>query len=189
MVGRRGRERFASSPTSYVLPSTSSSSWERLARLTGELASRADDTFMQEALAFARIAFSEGEVPIGAVVVRDGRLLGRGRNRREALADPTHHAEIEALREAASAVGTWRLEGATLYATLEPCAMCAGAAVNARIARIVFGCTDPKAGYCGTLGNVAQDERLNHRCEVSGGVLAEESAQLLRMFFQARRGR
>ena len=111
---------------------------------------------MREALAFARIAYAEQEVPIGAVVVRDGRMVGRGRNRRERLADPTHHAEIEAIREAAGTAGTWRLDGATLYATVEPCPMCAGAAVNARIARIVFGCADPKAGYCGTLGNVPE---------------------------------
>jgi tRNA(adenine34) deaminase len=147
----------------------------------------ADERFMGEALAFARIAFAEREVPIGAVVVRDGRMIGRGRNRREALHDPTHHAEMEAIREAASALGTWRLEGATLYATLEPCAMCAGAAVNARIQRIVFGCTDPKAGYCGTLGNVAQDARLNHRCEVEGGVLADQCADLLQLFFRGLR--
>jgi len=142
---------------------------------------------MSEALAFARIAFGEREVPVGAVVVREGRMIGRGRNRREALADPTLHAEIEALREAARAAGNWRLEGATLYATVEPCAMCAGAAVNARIARIVFGCADPKAGYCGTLGNIPQDPRLNHRCAVEGGLLADQSAELLRLFFQARR--
>jgi tRNA(adenine34) deaminase len=146
-----------------------------------------DERFMREALAFAKIAFSEREVPVGAVVVREGRMIGRGRNRREALSDPTHHAEIEALREAAEALKTWRLEGATLYATVEPCPMCAGAAVNARIARIVFGCPDPKAGYCGTLGNIPQDPRLNHRCSVEGGVLASESAELLKMFFQARR--
>jgi len=142
---------------------------------------------MDEALAFARIAFGEQEVPVGAVVVLDGRMIGRGRNRREALADPTHHAEIEALREASQALGTWRLEGATLYATVEPCAMCAGAAVNARIARIVYGCADPKAGYCGTLGNIPADERLNHRARVEGGLRAEESGELLRLFFQARR--
>ncbi len=148
----------------------------------------ADDAhFMKEALAFAKIAFGEQEVPVGAVVVREGKMIGRGRNRREALADPTLHAEVGAIREAAKAAGTWRLDGATLYATVEPCAMCAGAAVNARIARIVFGCADPKAGYCGTLGNIPQDPRLNHRCAVEGGVLAEESAELLRLFFQARR--
>jgi tRNA(adenine34) deaminase len=149
--------------------------------------SRDDERFMKEALAFARIAFSEQEVPVGAILVRDGRMLGRGRNRREALHDPTHHAEIEALREAAAAAGTWRLEGATLYATLEPCPMCAGAAVNARLARIVFGCVDPKAGYCGTLGSIPRDERLNHRCAVAGGLLADESAELLGLFFRARR--
>jgi tRNA(adenine34) deaminase len=148
-----------------------------------------DQLYMREALAFARIAFAEQEVPAGAVVVRGGRLLGRGRNRREALQDPTHHAEIEALREAARAAGTWRLDGATLYATLEPCPMCAGAAVNARLARVVFGCADPKAGYCGTLANVPQDERLNHRCEVAGGLLADEASELLKLFFRARRGR
>jgi tRNA(adenine34) deaminase len=153
------------------------------------MAFSADDVhFMKEALAFARIAFSEQEVPIGAVVVREGKLVGRGRNRREHLADPTHHAEIEAIREASQARGTWRLEGATLYATVEPCPMCAGAAVNARIARIVYGCPDPKAGYCGTLGDIPRDPRLNHRCEVEGGLLAEESAELLQMFFRARRG-
>ncbi len=142
---------------------------------------------MQEALAFARIAFSEQEVPVGAVVVREGRMIGRGRNRREALADPTHHAEIEAIREAARSAGNWRLEGATLYATVEPCPMCAGAAVNARIARVVFGCADGKAGYCGSLGNILQDSRLNHRCTVEGGLLAEESAELLQLFFRAKR--
>jgi len=147
-----------------------------------------DATFFREALAFARIAYAEREVPIGAVVVRDGRIVGRGRNQREARADPTAHAEIEALREAGQAAGTWHLDGATLYATLEPCAMCAGAAVNARIARIVYGCPDPKAGYCGTLGNIPQDPRLNHRCEVVGGLLAEESAALLQQFFRAKRG-
>jgi tRNA(adenine34) deaminase len=149
----------------------------------------ADEAFMREALAFARIAYAEQEVPIGAVVVAGGRIVGRGRNRRERLADPTHHAEIEAIREAAAALGTWRLEGADLYATVEPCPMCAGAAVNARIRRIVFGCTDPKAGYCGTLGDIPGDERLNHRPLVEGGLLADESAELLKQFFQARRSR
>jgi tRNA(adenine34) deaminase len=146
-----------------------------------------DRHFMKEALAFARIAFGEQEVLVGAVVVRDGKMIGRGRNRREAAADPTAHAEIEAMREAAHAVGIWRLDGATLYTTVEPCAMCAGAAVNGRISRIVFGCADPKAGYCGTLGNIPQDPRLNHRCEVEGGLLGEDAAELLRLFFQTRR--
>ncbi|MEO8432856.1 MAG: tRNA adenosine(34) deaminase TadA [Acidobacteriota bacterium] len=151
------------------------------------LSSPADELFMREALAFARIAYAEQEVPVGAVVVAGGRIVGRGRNRREALADPTHHAEIEALREAGQAAATWRLDGATLFATLEPCAMCAGAAVNARIARVVFGCADPKAGYCGTLGNIPQDPRLNHRAAVQGGLLAQECAGLLQQFFRARR--
>ena len=146
-----------------------------------------DERFMREALAFARIAYAEQEVPIGAIVVRDGRMIGRGRNRRERLADPTHHAEIEAIREAAEAAGTWRLDGATLFTTVEPCPMCAGAAVNARLERIVFGCTDPKAGYCGTLANVPDDARLNHRCRVEGGLLAEESSGLLQQFFRAKR--
>jgi tRNA(adenine34) deaminase len=146
-----------------------------------------DERFLREALAFAKISFSEREVPVGAVVVSDGHMIGRGRNRREALADPTHHAEIEAIREAARAIGSWHLDGATLYTTVEPCPMCAGAAVNARIARIVFGCADPKAGYCGTLANVPQDPRLNHRCAVDGGLLAEECAELMKLFFQARR--
>ena len=146
-----------------------------------------DERFLREAIAFAKIAFSEREVPVGAVVVREGHMIGRGRNRREALADPTHHAEIEAIREAAQAVGSWRLDGTTLYVTVEPCPMCAGAAVNARMARIVFGCPDPKAGYCGTLGNIPQDTRLNHRCAVDGGLLAEECAELMRLFFQTRR--
>ena len=149
--------------------------------------SPSDGAFMREALAFARIAYAEQEVPIGAVVVRDGRMAGRGRNRRERLADPTHHAEIEAIREAAQDAGTWRLDGTTLYTTVEPCAMCAGAAVNARIARIVFGCADPKAGYCGTLGDIPRDARLNHRCDVEGGLLAGESAELLQQFFRAKR--
>jgi len=146
-----------------------------------------DERFMRESLAFARIAYAEQEVPIGAVVVRDRHILGRGRNRRERLADPTHHAEIEAIREAAREAGTWRLDGAVLYATVEPCPMCAGAAVNARIARIVYGCADPKAGYCGTLGDVPRDPRLNHRCAVEGGLLGDESAALLQQFFRARR--
>ena len=146
-----------------------------------------DERFLREAIAFAKIAFSEQEVPVGAVVVRDGHMIGRGRNRREALADPTHHAEIEAIREAARTVANWRLEGATLYSTVEPCPMCAGAAVNARISRIVFGCADPKAGYCGSLGNIPQDPRLNHRCAVEGGLLAEECGELMKLFFQTRR--
>src|SRR5262245_65831250 len=113
----------------------------------------------------------------------------RGRNRTKLPAPPTHTAEIEAIREAAREVGSWRLEDCTLYATVEPCPMCAGAAVNARIRRIVYGCADPKAGYCGTLGNIPRDERLNHHPEVEGGLLADESAGLLQQFFRAKRQR
>ena len=142
---------------------------------------------MTEALAFARIAYAEQEVPIGAVVAREGRLIGRGRNRRERLADPTHHAEIEALREAAGAAGTWRLDGATLYATVEPCPMCAGALVNARIDRLVYGVPDPKAGAVDTLFDLVRDVRLNHRVQVESGILAEECGEILRQFFRERR--
>jgi len=148
-----------------------------------------DARWMNEALRLARRAEVRGEVPVGAVVVRAGRVLGRGSNRRETRADPTHHAEIEALRRAAARSGSWRLDGGTLYVTLEPCAMCAGACVNARIARIVYGCADPKAGYVATLGSIATDARLNHRCELTGGILAAESADLLRRFFRERRGK
>jgi len=144
---------------------------------------------MREAMRLADRAGSRGEVPVGAVVVRDGRILGRGFNRREANDDPTHHAEIEAIRKAARRQEGWRLDGAALYVTLEPCPMCAGACVNARIEMIVYGCADPKAGYVATLGTIASDPRLNHRCEVRGGVLADESALRLKRFFRERRGK
>jgi tRNA(adenine34) deaminase len=146
-----------------------------------------DETFMAEALAEARLAAAEGEVPIGAVVVTAGRIAGRGRNARERLRDPTAHAEILALQEAARTLGRWRLSGATMYATLEPCPMCAGALVNARIDRVVYGVADPKAGAVDTLFDVVRDERLNHRLEVSRGVLAEQCGELLREFFRQRR--
>ena len=142
---------------------------------------------MEEALFEARAAGEIGEVPIGAVVVRGSEVVGRGFNRRETDGDPLAHAEILAIREAARAVGGWRLSGCTLYVTLEPCAMCAGALVSSRIDRLVFGPADPKAGFCGSLGNLVQDPRLNHRLEVTAGVLAEESAALLRGFFAALR--
>src|ERR671938_105499 len=133
-----------------------------------------DDTFMAEALAEARAAAADGEVPIGAVVVADGRVVGRGRNARETRRDPTAHAEVLALQEAARALGRWRLSGATVYATLEPCPMCAGALVNARVDRLVYAVEDPKAGATGTLFDIARDARLNHRLEVRRGVRAEE---------------
>ena len=146
-----------------------------------------DETFMHLALAEARVAAEAGEVPIGAVLVRAGEVIARGRNLRETLSDPTAHAEIVVLREAARAEGTWHLEDTTLYVTLEPCPMCAGALVLARVARLVYGVPDPKAGAAGTLMNVVQDERLNHRLEVTSGVLAAECGAILKEFFQARR--
>lgn len=142
---------------------------------------------MQAALEEARRAEADGEVPVGAVVVHEGRIIARGRNRTETLPDPTAHAEVLALREAAARLGSWRLPGCSLYVTLEPCAMCAGALVLSRIDQLVYGADDPKAGMCGSLGNVVQDPRLNHRVEVERGVLAEECGDLLRAFFRRRR--
>jgi tRNA(adenine34) deaminase len=148
-----------------------------------------DSVWMREALAEARRAAEIGDVPIGAVVVRGGEVIGRGYNRREADRDPLAHAELLAIRGAARQMGGWRLTGCTLYSTLEPCPMCAGALVNSRIERLVYGAADPKAGWCGTLGNLVQDPRLNHRLEVIAGVLAEESTALLRGFFASLRRR
>ena len=144
---------------------------------------------MRAALAEARAALGTGDVPIGAVVVdAAGEVVGRGRNVREAEADPTGHAEVVALREAARARGEWRLTGCTLVVTLEPCTMCAGAAVLSRVDRVVFGAHDDKAGAVGSLWDVVRDRRLNHRPEVLAGVLAEESGLLLAEFFAAQRG-
>ena len=146
-----------------------------------------DERFMRQALAEAGQAAASADVPIGCVIVRDGRVIGRGFNQRELLQDPTAHAEIIAITAAAAEAGSWRLERCTLYVTLEPCAMCAGAVVLARIPRLVFGAADPKAGACGSLMNVADDPRLNHRAEIRGGVLADECGEKLRSFFQALR--
>jgi tRNA(adenine34) deaminase len=150
-----------------------------------------DRETMRLAIAEAERAGALGEVPIGAVVVRDGEVVGRGHNRREIDGDPLAHAEILALRQAAAATEGWRLVGCTLYVTLEPCAMCAGALVNARVDRLVYGAADPKGGYCGTLGDLVRDPRLNHRLEVVAGVLADECGALLSGFFAGlrRRGR
>jgi tRNA(adenine34) deaminase len=148
-----------------------------------------DARWMRAAIAEAERAAVLGEVPIGAVVVRGGEVVGRGHNRREADRDPLAHAELLAIAEAARALGGWRLVGCTMYVTLEPCAMCAGALVNSRVERLVFGAADPKAGYCGSLGDLVRDPRLNHRLEVAGGVLAEECGRLLSAFFQGLRGR
>lgn len=142
---------------------------------------------MQEALEEAEQAALVGEVPVGAVIVHRGQVIARAHNRRELDGDPTAHAEILALREAAEALGSWRLEGCTLYVTLEPCFMCAGAVVNGRVERLVFGAFDPKAGAVGSLADVPGDQRLNHRPEVTGGVLAEDCGRILKAFFAARR--
>ncbi|WP_208006688.1 tRNA adenosine(34) deaminase TadA [Aeromicrobium phragmitis] len=147
-----------------------------------------DEAWMRQALELAAVAGAEGDVPVGAIVVSpSGRILGEGRNTRERDADPTGHAEIDAMRQAARAVGEWRLEGCTLVVTLEPCTMCAGALVSARVARLVFGAFDDKAGAVGSLWDVVRDRRLNHRPEVHAGVLAAESTALLQNFFASRR--
>jgi tRNA(adenine34) deaminase len=148
----------------------------------------ADDDLMRLALAEAEQAMQTGDVPVGAIVVDEaGTVIGRGRNRREIDRDPTGHAEIVAMRQAAAHLGTWRLHGATLIVTLEPCVMCAGALVNARIERVVYGCNDPKAGALRSLYLIGEDSRLNHRYAVTSGVLAEDCARLLSGFFAALR--
>ena len=147
-----------------------------------------DEQWMAEAIAEAQRAAELGEVPVGAVVVNGaGEVVSRAHNTKETNGDPLGHAEILALRQAAKRIGGWRLSGCTLYVTLEPCAMCAGALVNSRVRRLVYATEDPKAGFCGTLGNLVQDPRLNHRLEVHRGVLREESAALLKDFFAALR--
>ncbi|HEX7832671.1 MAG TPA: nucleoside deaminase [Thermoanaerobaculia bacterium] len=144
---------------------------------------------MIAAFTLAEEASADGEIPVGAVITdREGRIIGRGRNRRES-GDPLGHAELYAIREAALAIGDWRLEGTTMFVTLEPCAMCAGALVNARVERLVFAAYDPKAGFCGSLGNLVQDARLNHRLEVEGGYMEERSRDMLREFFRTLRRR
>lgn len=147
----------------------------------------ADERFMRAALREAERGAREGEVPVGAVVVKEGQVLARAHNRPIHLHDPSAHAEILALRRAARKAGNYRLEGCDLYVTIEPCAMCAGAIVQARLRRTVFGACDPKAGAAGSVLNVIDHPKLNHRCEVLKGVLADESVVLLRSFFQRRR--
>lgn len=146
-----------------------------------------DESMMRLAIEQARAALAHDDVPIGAVVVLDGEVIGRGRNERELLQDPTAHAEILALREAAAEVGSWRVLDATLYVTLEPCSMCAGAIVLSRIPRVVFAAPDPKAGACGSVLDVTGETRFNHRPVVEGGLLADECGDMLREFFAARR--
>jgi tRNA(adenine34) deaminase len=147
----------------------------------------ADHVAMGQALEQARAAEMHGDVPVGAVVVRNGAVIAARHNERELTGDPTAHAEVLALRDAAEVLGHWRLDDCTLYVTLEPCAMCAGAIVNARVARVVFGATDPKAGAVRSLYEIADDPRLNHRAVIDAGVSADESAALLKAFFAARR--
>jgi tRNA(adenine34) deaminase len=146
-----------------------------------------DETFMHEALALAQRAAEAGEVPVGAVVVKDGAVVGRGHNRPVASRDPTAHAEVMALRDAAERIGNYRLADCILYVTLEPCAMCAGAIMNARISRVVYGAADPKSGACGSVVDLFAENRLNCHATVVGGVMAEEAAKLLQDFFSARR--
>ena len=145
------------------------------------------ERFMREALAEARVALAEGEVPVGAVVVSAGKAIGRGHNSPIGLHDPTAHAEVLALRDAARKMGNYRLPGATLYVTVEPCPMCAGACLQSRVARVVFGVLDPKAGAAASLYRILGDSRLAHRAEVIGGVLAEECSALLQAFFKRKR--
>jgi tRNA(adenine34) deaminase len=148
-----------------------------------------DEGYMREALALAEQAAAAGEVPVGAVVVREGAILGRGYNQPITSADPTAHAEIVALRDAARGIGNYRLAGCVLYVTLEPCAMCAGAIMHARITRVVYGADDPKTGACGSVVNLFAEPRLNHHTEAKGGVLAEQASNLLQAFFSERRRR
>lgn len=148
-----------------------------------------DQTHMLGALELARAAAAIGEVPVGALIVRDEQIIAQAHNRRESDKSPFAHAEFLAIQQACLAIGDWRLERCTLYVTLEPCPMCAGLIINARIPRVVFGCADPKAGAAGTLMNLLEDPRLNHRCEVVRGLLANEAGILLSSFFRDLRAR
>ena len=147
-----------------------------------------DDRYLALALKEALAAFDEGEVPVGAIVVLGGQVIGRGHNRREALSDPTAHAELLAITAAANHLGDWRLEGAEIFVTKEPCPMCAGALINARLARLVFGAWDEQAGCCGSLYQLCRDPRFNHQLEVAGGIMEIECQELLQRFFRRRRG-
>ncbi|WP_377705034.1 tRNA adenosine(34) deaminase TadA [Pseudoduganella sp. UC29_71] len=152
-----------------------------------QLSSAADETFMRAALEQAQRAWDQGEVPVGAVVVKDGVVIARGYNQPIGQHDPTAHAEIVALRAAAEVLGNYRLPGCELYVTLEPCVMCSGAMMHARLARIVYGAPDPKTGACGSVVNLFEQEQLNHHAQTVGGVLADDCAGLLKSFFAARR--
>ncbi|HLD08811.1 MAG TPA: tRNA adenosine(34) deaminase TadA [Methylophilaceae bacterium] len=148
-----------------------------------------DNEYMQTALELASQAALAGEVPVGAIVVKDGVVIGRGFNAPIGLHDPSAHAEIQALRDAAKNLGNYRLVGCTLYVTIEPCAMCAGAIQHARIARLVYGARDPKTGACGSVVNLMAEPRLNHHTQISGGVMAEECGAILSQFFASRRNK
>ena len=152
------------------------------------LSIHSDEYFMKQALLEAERAFEEDEVPVGAVIVHENRIIGRAHNQREQLNDPTAHAEILALTQAATELGTWRLTGTAIYVTLEPCPMCAGALVNARVDKLVFGCSDPKAGACGTLWNLVQSDKLNHRMTVVSDMMADDCRRVLQEFFRRKRG-
>jgi len=146
-----------------------------------------DEQFMKAALGQAGIALENGDVPIGAVIVHQNKIIAKGYNQRHQLNDPTAHAEIIALTAAAQYIGNWRLQGCSIYVTLEPCPMCAGALVLARIERLIYGCDDPKAGACGSLYNIVQDKRLNHRLEITKGILADQCTAILQAFFKNKR--
>lgn len=147
-----------------------------------------DEQYMRIAIEQAKIAEDNGDVPIGAVIVYKGQIIGRAYNQRQQLKDPTAHAEIIALTQAAAALENWHLNGCTMYVTVEPCPMCAGALVLSRMERLCYGCSDPKSGACGSLYNIVGDERLNHRLEVTAGVLEKECNKQLQNFFEKRRG-
>ena len=151
------------------------------------ITAKEDEKFIRVAIEAAKIAQDNGDVPIGAVIIHQDQIIGKAYNQREQLKDPTAHAEIIALTQAAAFRQSWRLDGCTMYVTLEPCPMCAGALVLSRMDRLVYGCHDPKAGACGSLYNIVQDERLNHRLQVTAGVLADECRKLLQDFFAQRR--
>ncbi|MBN1788458.1 MAG: tRNA adenosine(34) deaminase TadA [Sedimentisphaerales bacterium] len=146
-----------------------------------------DSQFMTAAIDQANIALQNGDVPIGAVIVYENQIIAKGYNQRHQLNDPTAHAEIIALTAAAEYIGNWRLHNCSIYVTLEPCCMCAGALVLARLDRLIYGCDDPKAGACGSIYNIVQDMRLNHRLEITKGILAEDCAKLLQDFFKSKR--
>jgi len=146
-----------------------------------------DEDWMRRALREAELALEEDEVPVGCVIVLEGRMVGKAHNVRETMCDPTAHAEMVALTQAAQAIGDWRLSGCTVYCTLEPCCMCAGAMVNARVDKLVYGLADKKSGGCGSVVNILQLPQLNHRVEVKAGVLADEVLELMRRFFEPKR--